>query len=141
MIRSGGLVPVAVADRSELSTAYTAARQAIHRGERFVIFPEGTRSKDGRLAKLNNGAFRLAIETRTDITPVFFTIDAPYLNGHPSTRWSRGFRTLKAVIETPISVALAPANRQGVEILKREFIRRYEVFCGSTDVLAWNDHD
>ncbi len=35
-----------------------------------MIFPEGTRSRDGELQPFKNGAFRLAIETGTPILPL-----------------------------------------------------------------------
>lgn len=35
-----------------------------------LIFPEGTRSKTGELGNFKNGAFKLAIETRTPIIPI-----------------------------------------------------------------------
>jgi 1-acyl-sn-glycerol-3-phosphate acyltransferase len=35
-----------------------------------MIFPEGTRSRDGELQKFKDGAFRLAIETGAPILPL-----------------------------------------------------------------------
>jgi 1-acyl-sn-glycerol-3-phosphate acyltransferase len=39
-------------------------------GNPVMIFPEGTRSRDGKLQPFKSGAFRLAKETATDILPV-----------------------------------------------------------------------
>ncbi|MEA3385366.1 MAG: lysophospholipid acyltransferase family protein [Thermodesulfobacteriota bacterium] len=36
----------------------------------LIIWPEGHRSRDGRLARFKNGAFRLACDTATSIVPV-----------------------------------------------------------------------
>jgi 1-acyl-sn-glycerol-3-phosphate acyltransferase len=41
-----------------------------------MIFPEGTRSRDGELQKFKDGAFRLAIETGTPILPL--VLDGTY---------------------------------------------------------------
>jgi len=38
-----------------------------------MLFPEGTRSPDGRLQTYKTGAFRLALETRSAILPVVIT--------------------------------------------------------------------
>jgi 1-acyl-sn-glycerol-3-phosphate acyltransferase len=39
-------------------------------GLSLVLFPEGTRSPDGRLKRFKKGAFALAIETQADLVPV-----------------------------------------------------------------------
>jgi len=36
----------------------------------LIVFPEGTRSLDGRVARFRSGVFRLAIETGLDVVPV-----------------------------------------------------------------------
>ena len=35
-----------------------------------MLFPEGTRSRDGHLQHFKSGAFRLAKETKTDLLPI-----------------------------------------------------------------------
>eukprot|EP01117_Protostelium_nocturnum_P004133 TRINITY_DN1542_c0_g1_i1.p1 TRINITY_DN1542_c0_g1~~TRINITY_DN1542_c0_g1_i1.p1 ORF type:complete len:285 (-),score=94.69 TRINITY_DN1542_c0_g1_i1:42-896(-) len=39
-------------------------------GANVMIFPEGTRTRDGVLGEFKDGAFRLAIETQSDILPL-----------------------------------------------------------------------
>jgi 1-acyl-sn-glycerol-3-phosphate acyltransferase len=39
-------------------------------GRSLIVFPEGTRSLDGRVGKFRSGVFRLAIEAGLDIVPV-----------------------------------------------------------------------
>jgi len=46
------------------------AKKAIKNGNSIMVFPEGTRSKDGRMGRFKEGAFRLALETKTDILPM-----------------------------------------------------------------------
>jgi 1-acyl-sn-glycerol-3-phosphate acyltransferase len=55
--------------RSKLQMMDKAA-MAIDNGNSVIMFPEGTRSKDGHLQPFKSGAFRLALETRSDILPV-----------------------------------------------------------------------
>lgn len=45
-------------------------RRWIDRGASVAVFPEGTRSKDGRIHRFKAGAFTLARETGTEILPV-----------------------------------------------------------------------
>jgi 1-acyl-sn-glycerol-3-phosphate acyltransferase len=47
-----------------------AAAAALRSGLHIVIFAEGTRSKDGRLAAFKRGPFYLAAETGAPIVPV-----------------------------------------------------------------------
>jgi len=46
------------------------AVSALNHGNSIMVFPEGTRSRDGKLGKFKDGAFRLAHETKTDILPM-----------------------------------------------------------------------
>lgn len=46
------------------------AQKWLSRGASVAIFPEGTRTKDGRIHKFKEGAFLLAKQTKTAILPV-----------------------------------------------------------------------
>lgn len=51
---------------------YYEAKDCIEKGYPLVIFPEGTRSRDGNIQKFKNGAFSLAFDTQADIIPIVF---------------------------------------------------------------------
>lgn len=55
--------------RSKLQMMDKAAA-SIRKGNSVIMFPEGTRSPDGRLQTYKTGAFRLALETHSAILPV-----------------------------------------------------------------------
>jgi 1-acyl-sn-glycerol-3-phosphate acyltransferase len=68
-----GNIPV---DRSRADSgvaALDAAAAVLRAGDLFGIFPEGTRSKDGRLHRGRTGAARLALRTGASIIPVGLT--------------------------------------------------------------------
>jgi 1-acyl-sn-glycerol-3-phosphate acyltransferase len=65
-----GYIPI---DRSDRPAAIASLRQAaevVRGGVSVVIFPEGTRSPDGRLKPFKKGGFVMAIEAGVPIVPV-----------------------------------------------------------------------
>jgi len=70
-MRFVGFVPV---DRKGIrggrKSIDTAARLMRERGYSYLIFPEGTRSRDGRIQAFRRGGFFLAIEAGAPIVPV-----------------------------------------------------------------------
>jgi len=60
-------------DRSNRTRAIASLRKAgeqIRRGTSIVVYPEGTRSDDGRILPFKKGAFALAIEAGVAVCPV-----------------------------------------------------------------------
>ena len=65
-----GVVPI---DRSNTQAAVESARLAtanIRHGKSYVIYPEGTRSRDGRLLRFKKGAFMMAVDAGVPVVPV-----------------------------------------------------------------------
>lgn len=69
-IKLMGVVPV---DRSNSPAAVESAKLAtenLKRGKSYVVYPEGTRSKDGRLLPFKKGAFMMAIDAGVPVVPI-----------------------------------------------------------------------
>lgn len=81
------------------TAAMDAARQALREGHLFCIYPEGTRSRDGRLHKGHTGVARLALEMRVPVIPCAMvgTFEAKPKGG--KTKW---FSKTAAVIGPPL---------------------------------------
>lgn len=69
------------------------------RGHSVIIFPEGTRSDDGRMANFRKGAFRIAISSDLPVVPV--TIEGTWEVWRPGARVFYPGR-VKATIHEPI---------------------------------------
>jgi 1-acyl-sn-glycerol-3-phosphate acyltransferase len=69
-MRLGKIVPVDRADRESAIGSMDHAREVIRDGISFVVFPEGTRSADGRLRAFKKGTFLLAIQAGMPVVPV-----------------------------------------------------------------------
>ena len=65
-----GQVPIDRSGASAAEGALSAAKRILDEGELFGIYPEGTRSHDGRLYRGKTGVARLALETGVPVIPV-----------------------------------------------------------------------
>jgi 1-acyl-sn-glycerol-3-phosphate acyltransferase len=65
-----GQVPIDRSGANAAEGALAAARKILEEGELFGIYPEGTRSHDGRLYRGKTGVARLALETGVPVIPI-----------------------------------------------------------------------
>lgn len=72
-MRSRGTVPVRPGNPREIITLRERVRDELNQGRSLLVFPEGTRTLDGRLGKLQAGVFRIAQELEAPIVPVTVT--------------------------------------------------------------------
>src|SRR5687768_883551 len=70
LLRFGGDISLRRADRRSVQEMLAECRKTLLGGLSIMIFPEGTRSRDGQLRPFKDGAFQLAIETGAPILPV-----------------------------------------------------------------------
>jgi 1-acyl-sn-glycerol-3-phosphate acyltransferase len=77
-------------DRSKRGAAISTARRLIEEGWSLVVFPEGTRSRDGWMQRFRHGSARLCIETQIPAVPIGIRgASAAYPTGN---RWIRAGR-------------------------------------------------
>jgi 1-acyl-sn-glycerol-3-phosphate acyltransferase len=65
-----GQVPIDRSGATAAEGALKAAKRILSEGELFGIYPEGTRSHDGRLYRGKTGVARLALESKVPVIPV-----------------------------------------------------------------------
>ena len=70
ILQMAEMVPVDRSNREAAIESVHAAERVLRRGVNMVIFPEGTRSTDGRLLPFKKGPFHMAIESGVAIIPV-----------------------------------------------------------------------
>lgn len=69
-LRLAGFVAVDRSARERSKEAVSRAVEALKRGQTFLIFPEGTRSRTGELGAFKKGAFIAAQEAGSRIVPI-----------------------------------------------------------------------
>jgi 1-acyl-sn-glycerol-3-phosphate acyltransferase len=69
-MRRAQFIPVDRSDREAAAASIDVAVRTLKDGLSFAIFPEGTRSADGRLRPFKRGAFTIAIQAGAPIVPV-----------------------------------------------------------------------
>jgi 1-acyl-sn-glycerol-3-phosphate acyltransferase len=60
-------------ERDSVKRMLAHCREHLARGSALVIFPEGTRSRDGKMAPFKDGAFKLASEAGCPVVPIAIT--------------------------------------------------------------------
>ena len=86
-------------DPNDARKSLERAKQHMAAGISVVVFPEGTRSRDGKLLPFKKGGFLLALQTGKNIVPV--TING---SGHllPSGDWRLRSGNVEVVVGKPI---------------------------------------
>jgi 1-acyl-sn-glycerol-3-phosphate acyltransferase len=69
-MRMASIVPIDRRNKDAAITSVRAAAEVLRSGLSMVVFPEGTRSPDGRLLPFKKGPFYMATETSAPIVPV-----------------------------------------------------------------------
>ena len=66
----GGFVPIDRGDREKAIASIAKGAESLKAGNSFLIFPEGTRSRTGKLLPFKKGGFIMAMKAQVPIVPV-----------------------------------------------------------------------
>lgn len=111
-----GMIPIDRGGGSAANRALDAAARVLKEGELFGIYPEGTRSRDGKLHKGHTGVARLAMRTGCPIIPVGLqgTLEVQ----RPDSSLPKPFKVMRVRLGRPLSVA-----RYGDQVRNRLVLR------------------
>jgi 1-acyl-sn-glycerol-3-phosphate acyltransferase len=101
-MRRAGYIGIERGDPRKAVRSMNEAAMRIRSGASVLIFPEGTRSPDGRLQQFKKGGFNLALKSGCDIVPVTI-IGSGRIVPKGSLRVTRG--SFGMVIDAPIPVS------------------------------------
>ncbi|MFL5271548.1 MAG: lysophospholipid acyltransferase family protein [Anaeromyxobacteraceae bacterium] len=106
-----GDIAVERGDPASAVAVMEKARDYLAHGMSVMIFPEGTRSKDGNLLPFKAGAFKLALDAGVPILPIAITGTA---QGMPKgTPWVRPTRIVVRILDPVPTVGLVPKEAAG----------------------------
>jgi 1-acyl-sn-glycerol-3-phosphate acyltransferase len=116
MMRLAGDIPVDRGSAKSRATVVMRASETLAGRCSVMFMPEGTRSKDGRVRRFQDGAFRLAIEAGVPVLPLAIDGTAGAL---PKHGWQFGQADVRLHVFAPVPTAGltpddAPALRERV---------------------------
>lgn len=119
LIRAYNAFPVkrGGADRKALH----AAQERLEGGLPVLVFPEGTRSSDGKLQKIKAGAARLALNSGVDVLPCY--ICGAHRAWGRGRRFFRPIRGMRVYLGEAIKSSGYSRDRQGREELRKEIAK------------------
>jgi 1-acyl-sn-glycerol-3-phosphate acyltransferase len=109
------LVAVDRSNRDAAIASVRAAAQVLREGLNMTVFPEGTRSRDGRLLPLKKGPFYLAQEAGAPIVPVTILGTEEIL---PKGKFLLRRGQASIIFHAPISPAAFPDQKDLIEAVR-----------------------
>ena len=98
-MKQAELVPVDRGDQEAAIESVRRAIQVLQKGLHMVVYPEGTRTSDGRLLPFKKGPFHLAMDSGVEVVPV--TLLGTY-ESWPKTRFAVRPGTATVIFHPPI---------------------------------------
>ena len=78
-LRAAGFIPVDRADRGKAIQSLEAGLAWLRAGNPILMFPEGTRSRDGSLLPFKKGPFHLAVQAECPVVPIAVVGSGPLM--------------------------------------------------------------
>jgi 1-acyl-sn-glycerol-3-phosphate acyltransferase len=108
-MKGAGYIPINRTDRRAAFASIDQAAARVREGTSIVIFPEGTRSLDGKLKTFKKGGFFLAIKSTQPVVPVSISGSFRVL---PKRRFRVHRGTIRVHFSPPVPTdTLSPADK------------------------------
>lgn len=109
-IKAYGMIYIDRSDRKKAQKSIQQAGELVANGKRVIIFPEGTKSKDGTIGPFKKGGFHLAEQAQVQILPL-------KIEGARDV-WpnKKPFQLRKGKITVKVGEPIPPESMAGMEI-------------------------
>ncbi|MBO0721859.1 MAG: 1-acyl-sn-glycerol-3-phosphate acyltransferase [Blastocatellia bacterium] len=128
LMRAYGAFPVNIESPSGDRAALRQSLKHLRAGGGLMIFPEGGRTRDGKLMVFKPGVIRLAFDTGVPIVPV--TIVGGYEAYSPHHLFPRPYK-LKVIYHEPIKLSPLPEDMQMKDYLRGEAERLRQIVASA----------
>ncbi len=107
-MRMGGDIPLRRGDGDSVRITMNECERALAAGIPVMMFPEGTRSKDGSLLPFKDGAFKLAIRAGVPVLPV--ALAGTYAMRPKNSKWFAKAHACAKILEPVSSAGMTEAD-------------------------------
>jgi 1-acyl-sn-glycerol-3-phosphate acyltransferase len=115
-MKLGSYISIDRGDSREAIESLERAAREIREGSSVLLFPEGTRTQDGRIQSFKRGAFALAVRSRVPIVPVT-------INGSFSILPKKGLRVtpgnVEVILHSPLATNGCTGKEGEMQLMKR----------------------
>lgn len=127
-----GQHPIDRTNADAAQAAMNAGLEVLNEGEILCIYPEGTRSPDGRLYRGKTGPARLAMKAGVPVIPIGVSGTAEYIRALTTFRFARR-PEVRVMVGEPLDIS-PWAGREGDRVAEREItdelMRRIQALTG-----------
>lgn len=110
--RAAGFIFVNTSSSRAAARSVREAERALKSGASIAIFPEGSRSKTGKLGRFKKGAYQMAVDQRLPVVPI--TLNGPF-EVLPIHSLNLHRHRLEMVIHEPIYIDGLDTSHQGLQ--------------------------
>lgn len=119
-LAASGFIPIDRSNRTRAIQSLRSAAEKVRAGRPLLLYPEGTRSRDGSLQPFKKGAFHLALQAAVPVVPI--TLRGTYEALPPRTIRFRNV-PVEVVIHPPLDVTpFLPSDVNGLSDAVRRII-------------------
>jgi 1-acyl-sn-glycerol-3-phosphate acyltransferase len=131
-LRVGGHIPVDRSNRQRALQSLAAAGDTVRAGTSIVVFPEGTRSRDGRIQPFKKGPFVVAKQAGVPIIPIAIAGSGAVT---PSQRIEVHPGPIRLAAGDPIDPAAFPDKESLLAEVRRRIVELHRSIGGLGDGL------
>ncbi|MDH6304516.1 1-acyl-sn-glycerol-3-phosphate acyltransferase [Parabacteroides sp. PF5-5] len=115
--RAAGFIFVDNSTPKAAARSVAEAKKSLKRGASVAIFPEGSRTHTGKIAKFKKGAFQMALDQQLSIIPI--TLNGPF-NVLPIGSLNLKRHRMEMVIHPPIPTDETEPSHKGLQQLAEQ---------------------